>query len=47
MPRMPSIGYDLNSEETLVARPNVAEGEREPPMCNVSVARVPLTEPVP
>jgi hypothetical protein len=46
MPRMPSMGYDLNSSETLVARPKETVGESEP-MCSVSVARVPLTEPVP
>ena len=36
----------MNSSETLVARPNETEAEREP-MWSVSVARVPLTEPVP
>lgn len=40
------MGYDLNSSETLVARPNETEAEREP-MWSVSVARLPLTEPVP
>jgi hypothetical protein len=46
MPRMPSMGYEPNSVETFVASPNVRAGESGP-MCIVSDASVPETEPVP
>ena len=45
-PTMPSMGYEANSEDTVLASPKVREkeGERKE---TVSVAVVPLTLPVP
>jgi hypothetical protein len=40
------MGYEPNSVETFVASPNVRAGESGP-MCIVSDASVPETEPVP
>lgn len=45
-PMMPSIGYERNSEDTLVAIPNV-NGTLKPAKCASSDATTPLTWPVP